>query len=84
MTGTHDDYSTEDSVSTVAYDTVAVIIFIIVSLTFLFPCNRLIPLDRRSVAVLGATLCYITRAFIFSARKMDVITAIDFNVLVSY
>ena len=64
---TGDDYFTDHtpgmSASHVAFDAVAVAIFVVVSFTFLFPCNRIIPLDRRSVAVMGATLCYITRYF---------------------
>ena len=65
-----------------AYDVVAVIIFLVVSFTFLFPCNRFIPLDRRTAAVMGATLCYATRAFIFPNHQMNLEAAVDFDVLV--
>lgn len=71
---------TESSGSTLANTIVAVIIFVIVSFTFLFPLNRLITLDRRSVSVLGATLCYAAR--LFTNNGMDILNAIDFDVLV--
>jgi len=65
-----------------AYDIVAIVIFLVVSFTFLFPCNRFIPLDRRTAAVMGATLCYATRAFIFPNNKINLEAAVDFDVLV--
>jgi len=68
--------------TTLAYDIIAVSIFVLMSFVFLFPCNRLIPLDRRTVAVLGATLCYATRAFIFPHMAMNLEAAVDFDVLV--
>lgn len=66
--------------SSLANTIVAVIIFIIVSFTFLFPLNRIITLDRRSVSVLGATLCYAAR--LFTNNGMDILNSIDFDVLV--
>jgi Na+/H+ antiporter NhaD/arsenite permease-like protein len=64
-----------------SFDIIAVIIFIIVSLCFFFPCNRFIPLDRRSAAIMGATLCYASRSFVFPNNKIDIVEAIDFDVL---
>lgn len=89
MTATDDgfsDYTDQlgngDDLNSLTYKIVACCIFAIVSFTFLFPCNAVIPLDRRTVAVLGATLCYITRTFVFSNKKMDMLHAVDFDVLV--
>jgi len=73
---------TSQDMTSTAYDVVAVIIFLVVAFTFLFPCNRFIPLDRRTAAVMGATLCYATRAFIFPNRQMNLEAAVDFDVLV--
>lgn len=67
--------------SKIAFDCVAIGIFVIVSLTFIFPCNVIVPFDRRTIAVTGATMCYITRSFIF-AGSLDILEAIDFDVLV--
>jgi len=66
--------------STLINSIVSVIIFVIVSITFLFPLNRIITLDRRSVAVVGATLCYAAR--LFTNNGMNILNAIDFDVLV--
>ena len=68
--------------TSIAYDVVATMIFLLMSFVFLFPCNRFVPLDRRTVAILGATLCYATRAFIFPNHKMNLEAAVDFDVLV--
>lgn len=65
-----------------AYNASAVIIFVVMAFTFLFPCNKLIPLDRRTVAVLCAMLCYVTRTYAFSDRSMNVLEAVDFDVLI--
>lgn len=77
-----DQLGNGDDINSLTYKIVACCIFAIVSFTFLFPCNSIIPLDRRTVAVLGATLCYITRTFVFSDKKMDMLHAVDFDVLV--
>ena len=37
--------------------------------------------DRRTVAVLGATMCYTTRAFLFSNSNLNMTEAVDFDVL---
>jgi di/tricarboxylate transporter len=91
----------------VAYNVVAIVIFVFVSLNFLFPCNFLIPLgkqndshsspcsanfylfsifdhklDRRTTSVLGALLCYLTRRFAFPSEHMDVLNAVDFDVMI--
>jgi hypothetical protein len=73
---------TTNPYNSVAYKVVACVIFGVVSYTFLFPCNALIPLDRRTVAVLGAILCYCTRTFVFIDRQMNMLQAVDFDVLV--
>ena len=39
--------------TTLSYNIVATIIFLIVSGCFFFPCNPIVPLDRRAAAVLG-------------------------------
>lgn len=68
--------------SSVAYNTVAASIFGFVAVNFLFPCNGVIPLDRRTTSVLGAILCYLTRRFIFPNTSMDVVHAVDFDVMI--
>ena len=74
--------SSYEQETSLAYDIVATVIFLLMSFVFLFPCNRIIPLDRRTVAVLGATLCYATRAFLFPHQQMNLEAAVDFDVLV--
>lgn len=69
-------------VSPVAYSSVAVVIFLCVSFTFFFPLNPLIPLDRRSCALIGATACYLSRVILFPSDQMNLVEAIDFDVLV--
>ena len=39
-------------------------------------------LDRRTVAVVGGLACYLSRAFFFPSYQMDVLQAIDFEVLI--
>lgn len=69
------------SATTLFYDIVAVSIFIIMSWVFLFPVNTVIPLDRRSISMLCATLTYVTRSFLFPHRSMNIVGAIDWEVL---
>ena len=77
------DSTLVDTEKGIAYDIIAMSIFALMSYTFLFPLNKFIPLDRRTVAAAGATLCYVTRNFLFShENKIDVIAAIDFDVLI--
>lgn len=78
----HYDDTTVSAETSIAYDIVATIIFLLMSFVFLFPCNSLVPLDRRTVAILCATLCYATRSFIFPNHKMNLEAAVDFDVLV--
>lgn len=73
--------SEEESNTSLAFDIIAGIIFLFVSFCFFFPCNRLIPLDRRSAAILGATMCYATRSIFFPRNKIDIVDSIDFDVL---
>jgi Na+/H+ antiporter NhaD/arsenite permease-like protein len=65
---------------------VASILFAFVALNFLFPCNRFIPLDRRTTSVCGALLCYVTRTYYLHVVDEDdksfMLEAIDFNVLI--
>ena len=80
MTSLSDEY---DSHSTsLAYNIIAMVIFCLVSFCFFLSCNPIIPLDRRSASILGATLCYASRSFMFPHNKMDLVEAIDFDVLV--
>lgn len=75
----------DDSVSAATrgcYNASAVAIFCVMSYCFLFPVNKLIPLDRRTISILCSVLCYITRTYVFSHQRMDVVEAIDFDVLV--
>lgn len=71
----------EHFVGSPAFKACALIIFGFVALNFIFPSTYLFPLDRKTVATFGATLCYVTRTFIFRGN-FDIIGAIDFNVLV--
>jgi Na+/H+ antiporter NhaD/arsenite permease-like protein len=76
----HQEVSSNTSLRN-AYNISAVIIFLVMAYTFLFPCNKLIPLDRRTVAVLCSVLCYITRTYAFHGRSMNILEAIDWDVL---
>lgn len=71
----------EEKSTSLIFDIIAGIIFVFVSFCFFFPCNQLIPLDRRSAAILGATMCYATRTFFFPRNKIDIVDSIDFDVL---
>jgi len=82
LNSAHYDDSTVSAETSIAYDIVATLIFLLMSFVFLFPCNSLVPLDRRTVAILCATLCYATRSFIFPNHKMNLEAAVDFDVLV--
>ena len=48
----------------------------------MFPVNSLFPLDRRTASLFASTLCYLTRNFLFSERRMNLVEAVDFDVLV--
>jgi len=65
------------------YNVVAVAIFCVMAFQLLFPSNRVIPLDRRTISVACATVCYVTRRFLFKADRqtLDIRDAIDFDVL---
>lgn len=71
-----------EQASTISYDISATLIFMVMSFCFLFPCNNLIPLDRRTAAVFAATLVYLTRSFLFSDRPIKMEDAVDFEVLI--
>lgn len=82
MTSTSSSGDNATPSTSIAYNIIAIVIFCLVSFCFFLPCNRFIPLDRRSASILGATLCYASRSFLFPHNKMDMVDAIDFDVLV--
>ncbi len=53
------------------------IIFLWVSIQFLFPFNVIVPLDRRSTSLIGAAFCYIIQV-----NHGNPVNFIDFNVFV--
>jgi Na+/H+ antiporter NhaD/arsenite permease-like protein len=67
--------------TSLSFNIIAGIIFVLVSFCFFFPCNRFIPLDRRSASIMGATMCYATRSFGFPHNKIDIVDSVDFDVL---
>lgn len=75
-----------ESLASIANLTIATIIFIFVAFNFLFPVNKLLPLDRRTTSVCGALLVYITRTYylhlVDDEYSSFMLEAIDFNVLV--
>jgi Na+/H+ antiporter NhaD/arsenite permease-like protein len=66
----------------VTYDVIASVIFVIMSFLFFFPMNRWIPLERRTTATVCATLCYVTRSFLFPDNKMNLEGAVDWDVII--
>lgn len=71
-----------EEATTITYDIVAVSIFAVMAFVFLFPLNAAIPLDRRTIAVLGSVVCYTTRAFCFPHKSnLSIIDAVDWDVL---
>jgi Na+/H+ antiporter NhaD/arsenite permease-like protein len=68
--------------TSIAYDVIATIIFVIMSFCFFFPYNFLVPLDRRTAAAVAATCCYVTRAFLFPNKTMNLEAAVDFDVII--
>lgn len=86
LNGADDATVDEHGIASKAYIIVATLIFAFVAIQFLFPCNAVMPLDRRTTAVLGSVLCYITRTFLFNIMVENgdsfLLGAIDFNVLV--
>jgi Na+/H+ antiporter NhaD/arsenite permease-like protein len=64
------------------YSTAACLIFLMVTFNFLFPVNSILPLDRRTVAILGATLVFITHNFFFASKNYVLIDGIDFDVII--
>lgn len=82
MSSQAESSSPVDESSRIAYNTCAVAIFATMSITFLFPCNKIIPLDRRTVAVFCATLCYVTRRFAFRDSSHSLVEDVEFDVLI--
>jgi hypothetical protein len=78
----YSEYGEESYYATLAYKITASCIFGLMAFVFLFPCNAVVPLDRRTVAVLGSALVYITRTFTFRDSNIDLIHSVDFDVLV--
>lgn len=76
-----DDGEGGTAATSLSFNIIAGIIFVLVSFCFFFPCNRFIPLDRRSASIMGATMCYATRSFGFPHNKIDIVDSIDFDVL---
>lgn len=74
--------ATNLGIASAAYSITACVIFCCVSLCFFFPVNGVIPLDRRSCAIIGATACYLSRIILFPSNQIDTVDAIDFDVLV--
>jgi Na+/H+ antiporter NhaD/arsenite permease-like protein len=68
--------------TSLGYKVVATLIFAFMSFNFFFPYNRIFPLDRRTASAIAGTLCYVTRAFIFPDHPMDLVDAIDWDVII--
>lgn len=68
--------------TSIAYDVTATIIFVVMAFVFFFPFNRFVPLDRRTAAAIAATFCYLSRAFLFPNKKMELENAVDFDVII--
>jgi len=77
-----DDVYEAPEPTSVAYKIVATLIFAFMSFNFFFPYNRIFPLDRRTASAIAGTLCYVTRAFFFPNHPMDLVDAIDWDVII--
>jgi di/tricarboxylate transporter len=77
--GEGDDYPAETSVF---YKIVATLVFIFMSFNLFFPFNSIFPLDRRTASAIAGTLCYVTRAFLFPDKPMDLVEAVDWDVII--
>ena len=64
------------------YKVVATLIFIFMSFNFFFPFNSIFPLDRRTASAIAGTLCYVTRAFLFPNQPLDLVEAVDWDVII--
>lgn len=79
----HDDEGyQEPEKTTTFYKVVATLIFVFMSYNFFFPFNSIFPLDRRTASAIAGTLCYVTRAFIFPDQPMDLVEAVDWDVII--
>lgn len=74
-------YGDSNGVTFGIYNVIAVTIFFFMSFQFLFPSNRLFPIDRRTASVTCATLVFITRRFLFRETEISIVNFIDFDVL---
>jgi len=72
----------DDTPVATLYKIVAVFTFLLVTAVFLFPLNKFIPIDRRTVAILGTSIVYLTHAFLFPDQNLSLIDAVDFQVIV--
>jgi len=61
------------------YNVVAVAIFALMSAQFLFPQNRVLPIDRRTTSALCATLVFATRRFLFKDTEVSIATLVDWG-----
>ena len=66
-----DEFRVDENAATITFMVVATIIFFFVAYQFLFPVNVVIPLDRRTTAVLGSVLVYMSRTFLFNITDLD-------------
>jgi hypothetical protein len=55
---------------------------VILTGTFLFPLNDLLPIDRRTVSIGSATLVYLCHAFLFPNKSYEIIDGVDFDVII--
>jgi Na+/H+ antiporter NhaD/arsenite permease-like protein len=74
-----DDVPEETSVF---YKVVASLVFAFMSFNLFFPFNSIFPLDRRTASAIAGTLCYVTRAFLFPNKPMDLVEAVDWDVII--
>jgi di/tricarboxylate transporter len=72
----------EPEKTTVFYKVVASLVFAFMSFNLFFPFNSIFPLDRRTASAIAGTLCYFTRAFLFPDQPMDLVEAVDWDVII--
>lgn len=80
--GGDDEGYQEPEPTTVFYKVVASLVFAFMSFNLFFPFNSIFPLDRRTASAIAGTLCYVTRAFLFPEQPMDLVEAVDWDVII--
>ena len=80
--GDDDEGYQEPEKTTVFYKVVASLVFAFMSFNLFFPFNSIFPLDRRTASAIAGTLCYFTRAFLFPDQPMDLVEAVDWDVII--